>query len=246
MKNELESFTLSRRDWVRSALLAGVASQAAPTARGALLPTGVVLFQGDSVTDVARNREHTRANDTSGMGQGYPFLIAAHLLGSRAQDGLRVYNRGVSGNRVPDLEARWQTDTLNIRPDLLSILIGVNDIWHTFNGSYNGTLQDYEKGYAALLAKTRKAMPYTRIVVCEPFALRCGAVTDAWFPEFDLRRAAAHRVAQASGADWVPFQSMFDAALKDAEPAFWAADGVHPTLAGHALMAKTWLDVVKP
>ena len=116
----------------------------------------------------------------------------------------------------------------------MSILVGVNDIRHTFDGSYNGTTEDYEKGYAALLARTRKAMPYTRIVVCEPFVLRCGAVTDAWFPEFDLRRAAAHRVAQTAGADWVPFQSMFDAALKHAEPAFWAADGVHPTLAGHA------------
>ena len=246
MKSKLESLNLSRRDWVRSALLMSVAPQAVRAAQRPLLPTGVVLFQGDSITDAGRNRERTAPNDSSGMGRGYPLLIASHLLGSRPQDGLRVYNRGISGNKVPDLEARWQIDTLGFKPDLLSILVGVNDIWHKLGGSYNGTAESYEKGYAALLARTRKAMPYTRIVVCEPFVLRCGAVTDAWFPEFDLRRAAAQRVAQAAGADWVPFQSMFDKALKHAEPAFWAADGVHPTLAGHALMAKTWLDVVKP
>ena len=246
MKSKLESLNLSRRDWVRSALLMSVAPQAARAAQRPLLPTGVVLFQGDSITDAGRNRERPAPNDSSGMGRGYPLLIASHLLGSRAQDGLRVYNRGISGNKVPDLDARWQTDTLNRRPDLLSILVGVNDIWHKLGGRYNGTVESYEKGYAALLARTRKAMSYTRVVVCEPFVLRCGAVTDAWFPEFDLRRAAAKRVAQAAGADWVPFQSMFDEALKHAEPAFWAADGVHPTLAGHGLMAKTWLDVVKP
>ena len=101
MNSKLESPTLSRRDWLRSAMLVGVASQAAQAAQGKLLPTGVVLFQGDSVTDVGRNRERSKANDSSAMGHGYPLLIASHLLGSRAQDGLRVYNRGVSGNRVP-------------------------------------------------------------------------------------------------------------------------------------------------
>ncbi len=242
MKNE----NLSRRAWMGSALLAGLAPHTARAAKLGLMPAGNLLFQGDSITDVRRDRERTAANDPAGMGRGYPFVIASELLSSRGQDGLRVYNRGISGNKVPDLDARWQADTLNLKPDILSILVGVNDLWHKLNGRYDGTLEDYEKGYNALLERTRKAAPYTRIVVCEPFVLRCGAVTDAWFPEFDLRRAAAQRVAKAAGADWVPFQSMFDDALRLAEPSYWAADGVHPTVAGHGLMAKTWLEVVKP
>ena len=115
MKSKLESLNLSRRDWVRSALLMSVAPQAVRAAQRPLLPTGVVLFQGDSITDAGRNRERTAPNDSSGMGRGYPLLIASHLLGSRPQDGLRVYNRGISGNKVPDLEARWQIDTLGLQ-----------------------------------------------------------------------------------------------------------------------------------
>jgi len=246
MKNDPKPHNLSRRGWINSAVLMGVAPQVAPAAKLGLMPAGTLLFQGDSITDSRRDRERTGENDSAGLGRGYPFLIASELLSSRGQDGLRVRNRGISGNKVPDLDARWQADTLNLRPDILSILIGVNDMWHKLNGRYDGSVSDYEKGFSALLSRTRNEMSYTRIVVCEPFVLRCGAVTDDWFPEFDQRRAAAKRVAQAAGADWVPFQEMFDEALHHAEPSYWAADGVHPTLAGHGLMAKTWLDVVKP
>ncbi len=246
MSTKLESLSLSRRDLMRAAPLLGAAAGTAVAAKQPLMPAGVLLFQGDSITDAGRNREKTTFNDAAGLGHGYPLMIASRLLSARGQDGLRIYNRGVSGNTVPDLEARWQEDTIAFKPDILSILIGVNDIWHKLNGSFNGTVESYEKGFAALLDKTRKEMPYTRIVVCEPFVLRCGAVNDKWFPEFDQRRAAAKRVADGAGADWLPFQSMFDGVLKDAEPSYWASDGVHPTVAGHGLMAKTWLELVKP
>lgn len=238
---------LSRRGWMQSALaVAAMAPTAAAASKKPLMPAGVLLFQGDSITDAGRNRERTTMNDAAGLGRGYPALIAADLLSRRPQDALRVHNRGISGNKVPDLDARWEADALDLKPDMLSILIGVNDIWHMLNGKFDGTAATYEKGFAALLERTQKAMPWVRIVVCEPFVLRCGAVTDKWFPEFDHRRTAARRVAEGAGADWVPFQSMFDDALQHAEAEYWAADGVHPTLAGHGLMAKTWLDVVKP
>lgn len=128
---------------------------------------------------------------------------------------------------------------------MISLLIGVNDIWHKLGGRYDGTVETYEKGYAALLARTRKALPNVRIVCCDPFVLRCGAVDEKWFPEFDQRRAAARRVADAAKAEWVPFQEMFDKAVRGAKPEHWAHDGVHPSMAGHDLMAKTWLETVK-
>ena len=128
---------------------------------------------------------------------------------------------------------------------MLSILVGVNDIWHKLNGKYDGTVAQYQDGFAALLTRTRAALPAAHIVVCEPFVLRCGAVNDKWFPEFDERRAAARAVAQEAKATWVPFQSMFDKAVAfGTTPEYWAADGVHPSIAGHALMAKTWREVV--
>ena len=122
--------------------------------------------------------------------------------------------------------------------------MGVNDIWHKLAGRYDGTVADYETGYRALLKRTLQALPGVRIVVCEPFALRCGAVNETWFPEFDERRAASKKLADELKLTFVPFQSMFDEATKNVAPNYWAGDGVHPTLAGHALMAKTWREVV--
>ena len=135
-------------------------------------------------------------------------------------------------------------DCFDLQPDLLSILIGVNDIWHSKGGNYDGTVQVYERDYDALLKRTRAAMPQVKLVVCEPFVLRCGAVNESWFPEFDEYRAAARRVADQHDATFVAFQSMFDTAIHFAPPEHWAKDGVHPSSAGAALMAQTWLDAV--
>lgn len=239
---------VTRRKFVAAGLAAGGSLIAAAgrdraswaAERKPLPVEGVILFQGDSITDAGRDRKSTAANNIAGLGRGYPCLLAGALLADHAESQLQIFNRGISGNKVPDLAARWQEDAIALKPDVLSILIGVNDIWHKLNGRYDGTVEDYEKGYRALLERTSEAIPGVRIIVCEPFVLRCGAVTDAWFPEFDQRRAAAKRVAEDMSLAFVPFQTMFDEAVRHAEPAYWAADGVHPTLAGHALMAKTW------
>ena len=205
----------------------------------------VILFQGDSITDAGRNRRHTGPNNSGAMGRGYPFMIGSWLLATRKDPELKIYNRGISGHKVPDLQKRWQKDTIDLKPDILSILIGVNDIWHKLNGRYEGSVADYEKGFNELLEQTRKAVPETRLLICEPFVLRCGAVNDKWFPEFDERRAAARRVAEKAKATWVPFQDTFDTAVNDAPAAYWAADGVHPTMAGHMQMTIAWLRALR-
>ncbi len=205
-----------------------------------------ILFQGDSITDAGRDRKtEGSANNPSMLGRGYPFHLAGQLLADHAALGLSVFNRGISGNKVPDLDARWQPDCLDLKPAVLSILIGVNDLWHKLNGKYEGTPEIYRDGFTALIKRTKDALPDVTLVICEPFVLRCGAVNDNWFPEFETRRAFAAEVAKASGAIWVPFQEKFTEAVKaGTEPAYWAADGVHPTQAGHALMAKVWREAV--
>ena len=211
-----------------------------------LSPGQALLFQGDSITDAGRSREHAgEANHHDGLGGGYAGIVARALLGGRPEGEVSIYNRGISGNRVPDLNARWEADCVQLAPDVLSILIGVNDIWHTRNGNYDGTPERYEAGYDALLARTRKALPEVRLVVCEPFVLRCGAVDKSWFPEFDAYREAARRVGAKHGATWVPFHEDFVAALDEAPAEYWAADGVHPSKAGAARMAKAWLAAVR-
>jgi lysophospholipase L1-like esterase len=219
---------------------AGHVASPAPIGRG-----DVILFQGDSITDAGRSREEAhRPNTQAALGNGYAVLAAGGLLAARPDDGLRVFNRGISGNKVHELAERWDEDALALEPDVLSLLIGVNDHWHTIGGGYDGTPEVYERDYDALLARTRAALPGVHLVVCEPFVLRCGAVDDSWFPVFDEYRAAARRTADVHGATWVGFQAMFDEAVRVAPPSYWAGDGVHPSGAGAALMAQAWLRAV--
>lgn len=205
-----------------------------------------VLFQGDSITDAGRqNRKKPNPNEQASMGNGYASMAASALLTTRPELSLSIFNRGISGNKVHQLDARWQTDCLDHQPDILSILIGVNDIWHRLNGRYDGTVQRYEDDYMSLLERTRKALPDVQLVVCEPFVLKCGAVNEKWFPEFDHYRAVARKVADKQLATFVPFQEMFNRALHYAPPQHWAGDGVHPSLHGASLMADFWLQAVR-
>jgi lysophospholipase L1-like esterase len=245
---------MNRRNFLRSSAVAvGAASaagirtgSAANPAAGSLVKSdGVVLFQGDSITDAGRSRPDAELpNNQKALGNGYAWFAGSHLLIDRPSDKLKVYNRGISGHKVPQLAERWQKDTLDLKPDVLSILIGVNDIWHGLNGQYDGTPASYERGYLALVEQTLKALPDLKLVICEPFVLRCGAVNDKWFPTFDAYRAAARKVADTFHATFVPFQSIFDEAVKLAPPDHWAGDGVHPSAAGAALMAHAWLKAV--
>ena len=203
----------------------------------------VVLMQGDSITDAGRDKKNAdNYNDFKVLGNGYAKLIAYHLLTVHADKELKIYNRGISGHKVPDLDKRWDKDCIDLKPDVLSILIGVNDMWHKMNGRYEGTPESYETGYKALLKRTKDALPDVQIVVCEPFALRCGAVNDNWFPEWDQRVAGAKAAADSVGALFVPFEQMFkDALAAGSPPAHWGKDGVHPSGHGQGLMASRWL-----
>lgn len=256
-KQSSSTKTIQRRSFlgavtavVGGASLAGCQGQeasslAAPIAPSMLSEGDTVLFQGDSITDAGRSRETAgEANLQSALGQGYAGMAAAALLTGQAQEQLRIFNRGISGHKVFQLADRWEQDCLAMKPDVLSILIGVNDIWHSRGDSYDGTVEVYERDFDALVARTRAALPDLKIVICEPFVLRCGAIDDSWFPEFDYYRAAARRVADKYQTAWVPFQSMFDEAIRFAPPEHWASDGVHPTAHGAALMAQAWTRVV--
>jgi lysophospholipase L1-like esterase len=239
----------TRRDVVKSGLAAlGAAAAPGMSALSHILrpPAGtVVLFQGDSITDCGRDRAAADPNRAGALGTGYPLLIASAELAAHPESGITFYNRGVSGNKVPDLEQRWAADTLALKPDVLSILIGVNDFWHTKTHGYTGTVADYETGFAALLKATRQALPAVRLVVLEPFVLRCGAVDASWFPEFDERRAAAARVARQANATFVALHDRFTELAAHTSPEYWAADGVHPTPAGHAVIAERWRAAVR-
>jgi lysophospholipase L1-like esterase len=250
----ISSNTFSRRKIMGSAAIAGLAStilkksfanDQGNTPKIHLKKGDTILFQGDSITDAGRDKKNQVPNQQKAFGRGYSWMAASKLLVSNPELELSLYNRGISGNKVHQLASRWDKDCLSLKPDVLSILIGVNDIWHGLNGKYDGTVQTYEDDFLKLMESTRKALPDTKFIICEPFVLKCGAVNDKWFPEFDKYRASAKKVATQSGAIFIPFQSMFDQAINFASPNHWAGDGVHPSAHGASLMAHFWLESIR-
>ncbi len=205
-----------------------------------------ILIQGDSITDAGRDKNNLEPNNVRALGRGYAQLIGYHLLAKHPDLDLKIFNRGISGHKVPDLDARWDRDCLDLKPDILSVMIGVNDYWHTvaFGRKYKGTVDTYESGFKALMERTTKALPNTKIVICDPFVVRAAdkSTRADWYPEFDHRRTKAKAVAESIGAIYVEFQQMFDAAVAAGySHKELAGDAIHPTTHGHALMASRWL-----
>ena len=209
-------------------------------------PRDVILFQGDSITDGGRDRSIEQANNRSGLGLGYAHHAAAAMLADAPLSALTVYNRGIGGNRVTDLAERWDVDCLSLKPTLLSILIGVNDTWHERQTPGKGVPVDrFDRLFRSLLDQTLDALPGVRLVIGEPFALPCGAVTDDWYPEFTQRQNTVKSIAHDYHARFIPYQQIFDQAAETTGPEYWTLDGVHPTTPGHLLMARAWLNAVQ-
>ncbi len=246
----------SRRIFIRNLMLAGVASYALP-GMGAFARTiidhhklkakkgMVILFQGDSITDGNRGR-----NDDPNhiMGHGYVFGIASRLGADYPEKRLEFYNRGISGNKVDDLANRWQNDTLDLKPDMLSILIGVNDTGSVvYQRKPIITVEKYEEVYRSLLEMTWKEFPQILFVLGEPFILPVGGVKENWdafHSDIIKRQFVVRSLAQEFDAVFVGFQEMFNRACKKAPADYWIWDGVHPRVAGHELMAREWIKQV--
>lgn len=202
----------------------------------------VLLFQGDSITDANRRRNGAAPNQSPSLGTGYALIAASAVLADEPATNWSVYNRGVGGDTVRDLTDRWDTDALALTPDVLSILVGVNDYWYLRADDRNSTPERYEQAYRALLDRTRTAVPGVSLLLGEPFVLPGGTgVNEEWREGLRPYRDAARRIATDYDATWIPYQSVFDDAIEDAPGPYWAEDGIHPTPAGHARMADAWL-----
>ncbi len=254
MKNLFNPF---RRRFIAKASLGAAASLSLPGIVSAayagtkadkitLAKDDVILFQGDSITDAGRKHNETNPNTGGALGSGYAFMAGSELLYKHAGKNLRVYNKGISGNKVYQLAERWEADCLALKPNVLSLLIGVNDFWHTLTNNYTGTVDTYQKDLDALLDRTKKALPGVKLVIGEPFALKgIKAVDDKWYPTFDAYRRAAKELAGKHGAAFIPYQTIFEKAGQTAPGVYWTYDGVHPSIAGSQLMAHAWLEMVK-
>ena len=195
------------------------------------------LFQGDSITDCGRENYQ----DPHAMGNGYPRILEAEL--TAGSDECDVMNCGISGSRVVDLLARWKKDCLNLEPDVLTILIGVNDVWHDL-GTHDGVSAPlFEEVYRILLRETLAALPQVRILLMGAYVNHGTATDPQWdtfYNEVKARRDVTRKLAEEFGTDYIDLQQVFDEAEKKFPASHWTRDGVHPTAAGHWLIAQAW------
>lgn len=200
-----------------------------------------IEFFGDSITDMGRDRQHD--GTAFKYGTGYVFCIAANLL-SRKDNDYQIINRGVSGDRIVSLYERLKPDVWVQKPDVLSILIGINDIWHDIDGMNMGVdIDRYEKVYRMIIEETKQKLPDVKIILMEPFVLN-GYATKEQFGEFLAIKKYAKRVkklADEYGLSFLPLQQKMEEAAEEVGVENVLADGVHPNVVGAKIISDEWL-----
>lgn len=202
-----------------------------------------ILFQGDSITDAGRARDNNEF-----VGFGYPLLVKA-ALGLECPGAHEYLNRGISGNRIVDVYARIKSDIINLKPDVMSLLIGVNDVWHETGEDPNGVdAEKFFKIYAMLIEEVKEALPGIKIMIMEPFVLKADATAENWDyfrTEVPKRAEMAKKIAEKFGLTFIPLQAGFDELCKKAPTSHWLEDGVHPSPMGHEYIKTRWVEAFK-
>lgn len=199
-----------------------------------------IVFFGDSITDAGRNREQVDAN--SGLGNGYVFCASAALL-NKDLEKYEIYNRGIGGNRVVDLYSRIKCDCWNLEPDVINILVGVNDVWHEIRRSNGVEINRFENIYRTILAETIERLPNVKIIICEPFFLK-GTATEEQYEKFLAVKEYAKvvkKLAEEFSLPFVSLQKVYDEAGDKYGNDKLLRDGVHPTTEGAVILANEWL-----
>lgn len=199
----------------------------------------VILFQGDSITDGNRGRN---SDPNHIHGHGYQYILASEILAENLGKNVTVYNRGISGNRIADLYARWIEDCLNLKPTILSILIGVNELIFQFDHNCGASPERFKKTYRTLIEEVLEKNPDTKIIIMEPFfgKHRDEAPGEYIKSNIGFYQKASREIAEEFNLIFVPLQEVFDEASKNCDIFELLWDGVHPTTAGHQLIAKQW------
>ncbi|MEM8873027.1 MAG: SGNH/GDSL hydrolase family protein [Planctomycetota bacterium] len=202
-----------------------------------LTKNDVVLFIGDSITDCGQR------DDPDRLGHGYVRMVHHRLAAGNPTTLPAILNHGHSGNTILDLQDRWENDVLAVAPTVLSIKIGVNDVWRQLDGQGRGVpVDEYTDVYRTLLTQTRGTLPDVRLVLCEPTVIDSPPQPKSGN---DILRSYLETV-RTLAADFDAIVVGMFGAIADARDArpdlLWTNDGVHPTPLGHTLLANTWLN----
>ena len=202
------------------------------------------LFQGDSITDANRDDEELI---NSGLGCGYAFFIASEFEKNNKEN-IRFINRGKSGDRITDVYARIKEDIINLNPDCMSILIGVNDVSHELTMNCGVSPKKFRMIYEMLIDEIKESLPEIKIIILEPFILK-GTCTEELWNDFtsEVRKMAeiSKQVAEKYDFDFVPLQNRFDELSADGNTGSWTSDGIHPTIEGHHIIKEELQKVIE-
>ena len=190
-----------------------------------------MLFIGDSITDAGRR------DDPQGLGSGYVRRIA-DTFAARG-DTRTILNRGIGGDRIGDLRARWDDDVLALAPSILTVYVGINDTWRRFDQGVETTALDFEAQYRELLEEARAAFA-PRLILMEPFLTPVTVTQQEWLEDLHGKRDAVASLATEFGAAFVPLHRILTVAAAHHGPEAIADDGVHPTPLGAELIAESW------
>ena len=205
-----------------------------------------ILFFGDSITDAGRARDGSSHMST--LGWGFVRVIADRLQGVEPEK-YEIINQGISGNRVVDLYARIKCDAWNLCPDVISILIGVNDIWHEVSRQNGVEIERFENVYRMMIEDTKKALPNVKMILCEPFILK-GFATESTveipdkferFCEVYKYAEVVKKLAKEFDLPFLPLQEAFNKGAENSKAEYYLSDGVHPHIAGAKLIADEWM-----
>ena len=203
-----------------------------------------VVFLGDSITDCGKNNDR---GSLIPIGQSYVMLISSRLGKDKPMQHTFV-NSGISGDRCVNVLARIKIDCWNMQPDVVSLLIGVNDVWHEFDGQNGVSAERYESVMRMILTDTKKVLPRVKFILMAPYLLKDAVTkdyTDQFKEEVDKRAKIVEKLAAEFDAAYISLQNIFDSACQNAPASYWAGDGIHATPAGHQLIADAWMDAFK-
>jgi lysophospholipase L1-like esterase len=194
-----------------------------------------ILFLGDSITHGWRD-----INNPDDLGKGFVMIIASWLSALFPEKNLRFLNRGIIGDRVVDLKERLKEDCLDIKPNVVSILIGINDCWRRFDKNDPISVEEFERNYRIILEQINSCLG-AKVILCEPFLLPYTIDLERWREDLDPKIQVIRKLAREYGLTYIPLDSYFAQALIKKSSEFWTTDGIHPTNAGHTLIAQYWL-----
>jgi acyl-CoA thioesterase I len=197
----------------------------------------IVLFQGDSITDMGRDR-----NDITCLGHGYAMIAASIYLSLFPENNVTFINKGIGGDRAINLKNRWSEDCLDLKPTVVSLMVGINDCWRNFDNDDQTSIEDFESNCHYLLEKVKQELN-AKLILCEPFVLPFPEDRVKWRIDLDPKINIIRKLAREYKALLVPFDGILNSVSAIQPPQFWTTDGVHPTTAGHGLMAREWLKV---